>query len=216
MDRHQVTEAITESLSGRRLLTHPFYRRWEAGGLAPGELATYAEQYRHIERVLPTVLTALVVRLPESEARDLVAGTLADELGVPEAHSALFEEFAEAAGARPDAPADEATTALIDLHLAAATTDPVAALSMVAAYESQAGAIAVTKSSGLREHYGFSAADTRFWDVHAAMEGEHAGWTLGALADLAGAPGEVRGPAAAAAGAWWAFLDERESAAVAA
>ncbi|MGP8059538.1 MAG: TenA family transcriptional regulator [Acidimicrobiales bacterium] len=216
MDRHQVTEVLNDALIGRRLLAHPFYRRWEAGGLAPGELAAYAEQYRHIERVLPTVLTALVARLPESEARDLVAGTLADELGVPEAHASLFEEFAEATGAVPDAPPDEATAALIDLHLAAATTDPVAALSMVAAYETQAAAIAVTKSSGLREHYGFSATGTRFWDVHAAMEAEHAGWSLDALASLAARPAEVRDPAAAAAGAWWAFLDERESAAVAA
>jgi len=216
MRHDQVQAAIVESLHGRRLLTHPFYRRWEAGQLAPDELAAYAEQYRHIERVLPTVLTALVVRLPESEARDLVAGTLADELGVPESHAELFEEFARATGARPDTPPDESTSSLIDLHLTAATTDPVAALSMVAAYETQAGAIAVTKSSGLREHYGYSAADTRFWDVHAAMEGEHAGWSLDALSLLAGSPDEVRAPAGAAAGAWWAFLDERESAAVAA
>jgi len=216
MHRDLASEALTEALRGRRLLTHPFYRRWEAGGLAPGELATYAEQYRHVERVLPTVLSALVARLDESEARELVAGTLADELGVPEAHTALFEEFAEAAGARPEAPATEATASLIDLHLAAATTDPVAALSMVAAYESQAGSIAVTKAAGLRQHYGFSAAGTRFWDVHAAMEGEHAGWSLDALSSIARSSGEVRRPAAAAAGAWWAFLDEREEAALAA
>jgi len=216
MQRDQVDEAITEALRGRRLLAHPFYRRWEAGALAPGELATYAEQYRHVERVLPTVLTALVARIPESEARELVAGTLADELGVPEAHTAMFEEFAEAAGARPEAPATETTTSLIDLHLSAATTAPVAALSMVAAYETQAGAIAVTKAAGLREHYDFSAAGTRFWDVHAAMEGAHAGWSLDALSALARTSTEVRGPAAAAAGAWWAFLDEREAAALAA
>ena len=67
--------------------------------------------------------------------------------------SALFESFAEAGGARPDAPAAG--------HVGPgrpagqpAGADPVAALAVVAAYEVQAGAIAVTKASGLAEHYG--------------------------------------------------------------
>ena len=35
------------------LLTHPFYQRWEAGTLQPGELDTYAQQYRSFEAAPP-------------------------------------------------------------------------------------------------------------------------------------------------------------------
>ena len=33
---------IWAGIGGKRLLDHPFYRRWEAGTLARGELAAYA------------------------------------------------------------------------------------------------------------------------------------------------------------------------------
>ena len=49
------------------------------------------------------------------------------------------------------------------------------------------------------------------------MEAEHAAWSLDALALLARAgPGLGTGRSLAAAGAWWAFLDEREALASAA
>ena len=40
------------------ILEDGIYRRWEAGTLTEGELAAYAEQYRHIERELPVTLAA--------------------------------------------------------------------------------------------------------------------------------------------------------------
>ena len=216
MHSDQVHDTIAAALEGHRLLTHPFYQRWEAGELSPAELAAYAAQYRHVERVLPTVLQALVARLPESAALDLVAATLADELGRPEPHATLFESFAAEAGARSDVAPTAATNALIDLHLEAATTDPVASLAMLAAYEAQAGDIAVSKADGLRRHYRFTPAGTRFWDVHADMESDHAAWSRDALSSLGAGPETVGPPAAAAARAWWAFLDDRELSAAAA
>ncbi len=207
----KVNDAIADALDGRRLLDHPFYRRWEAGTLSAAELAAYAEQYRHVEQALPEVLAATADRLPEGPARDLVLANLADEQGVPEPHRDLFESFAEAVGARPSAPATAATAALVDLQRGA-TADPVAALSVIAAYEVQAGAIAVSKSAGLSEHYGLDTAGTRFWDVHAAMEADHATWSLDALALLCRDADEVAGHAAAGAAAWWGFLDDREAA----
>ena len=78
---------------------------------------------------------------------------------------------------------------------------------MIAAYEVQAGAVATSKSAGLTEHYGLDEHGTRFWDVHAAMEADHATWSLDALARSA----RARRLAAAGAAAWWAFLDERDA-----
>jgi pyrroloquinoline quinone (PQQ) biosynthesis protein C len=211
MHPDQVHDVITDALIGRRLLEHPFYRRWEAGALTESELAAYAEQYRHVEQALPAVLRAVAERLPEGAARDLVSANLADEEGVPEPHVTLFESFAEAVGARPGVAATAATAALVALQVSTAATGPAAALAVVAAYEVQAGAIAVSKAAGLAEHYGVDERGTRFWDVHGSMEADHATWSLDALALLCRDASELSGPARAAAEAWWAFLDEREA-----
>ena len=154
MHTQRIHEVLAEAIVGRHLLTHPFYRRWEAGTLSEGELAAYAEQYRHIERELPITLSAIASALPEGRARTLVEANLSDELGSPEPHVQLFETFAKAAGAAPDAPATPSTAALLALVRTAAATDPAAALAMVAAYEIQAADIAASKSDGLRRHYG--------------------------------------------------------------
>ncbi len=210
MHPQRIHEVLAEAIVGRHLLAHPFYRRWEAGTLTDGELAAYAEQYRHIERALPVTLSAIVDALPEGPARELVEANLADELGSPEPHAELFESFAHAAGAAPDAPATPSTAALLALVRTAAATDPAAALAMVAAYEVQAADIAGSKADGLRRHYGFDEDGTRFWDVHRTQEVDHAGWSMEALAELGADPDVVQAAAIVSADSWWLFLSERE------
>jgi pyrroloquinoline quinone (PQQ) biosynthesis protein C len=211
MDTAPMHDALLAAIEGRRLLDHPFYRRWEAGTLVEGELAAYAEQYRIIEGQLPLTLAAVASALPEGSARQLVEANLADELGHPAPHAELFESFATAAGAGTDVPASPATAALVDAVRAAAATDPVAALAMVAAYEVQAADIAASKGDGLRRHYGMDATGTRFWDIHVTQETAHAGWSTEALTDLGVDAGAVQSAARLAADAWWSFLDEREA-----
>ncbi|HXB38097.1 MAG TPA: iron-containing redox enzyme family protein [Acidimicrobiales bacterium] len=210
MHTQRIHEVLAEAIVGRHLLTHPFYRRWEAGTLSEGELAAYAEQYRHIERELPVTLSAIASALPEGRARSLVEANLSDELGSPEPHVLLFESFAKAAGAKSDAPATPSTAALLALVRTAAATDPAAALAMVAAYEIQAADIAASKSDGLRRHYGMGNKGTRFWDVHRTQEVDHAGWSMEALAELEADPDLVQAAAIVSADSWWLFLSERE------
>jgi pyrroloquinoline quinone (PQQ) biosynthesis protein C len=211
MDTAQIRHALADALADRHLLTHPFYRRWEAGTLAEGELGAYAEQYRLIEQALPVTLSAISAGLPGGRARALVDSNLADELGVPAPHAALFESFAQAAGAGTSVAASTATAALLTAVRAASTIDPVSALAMVAAYEVQAADIAASKAEGLRRHYGMDAVGTRFWDVHATQEVTHADWSIDALAALDADPVVVRTAARIAADAWWDFLSEREA-----
>ncbi len=210
MHTQRIREVLAEAIVGRHLLTHPFYRRWEAGTLSEGELATYAEQYRHIERELPVTLSTIVAALPEGRARELVEANLADELGSPEPHAELFESFARAAGAAPDAPATPSTATLLALVRTTAANDPAAALAMVAAYEVQAADIAGSKSDGLRRHYGLDEEGSRFWDVHRTQEVAHAGWSIEALAELGTDPDVVLAAAIVSADSWWLFLSERE------
>jgi pyrroloquinoline-quinone synthase len=210
MPTERIHDVLADALAGRHLLTHPFYRRWEAGELADGELAAYAEQYRLIERELPVTLAAVASHLPAGRARALVEANLADELGVPAPHAELFESFARAAGAASDVAPTRATAALLAAVRAAAASDPVAALAMVAAYEVQAADIAASKAEGLRLHYGMDAEGTRFWDVHTTQEAEHANWSVDALADLGADEAVVLAAATLAADSWWSFLSERD------
>jgi pyrroloquinoline-quinone synthase len=210
MHTQRIHEVLAEAIVGRHLLSHPFYRRWEAGTLSEGELAAYAEQYRHIERELPVTLRAIADALPAGRARALVEANLADELGSPEPHVQLFESFATAAGAAPDAAATPSTAALLALVRTAAATDPALALAMVAAYEVQAADIGRSKADGLRRHYGMDEEGTRFWDVHSTQEVEHADWSMEALAELGADPDIVQAAATVSADSWWLFLSERE------
>jgi pyrroloquinoline-quinone synthase len=213
MLREDIENVLVEVLTDRRLLAHPFYRRWEAGTLDRAELAAYAAQYRHFEAVLPDVLAQVVAGIDDPTARDLVAANLEDELGVPAPHLELFEGFAAAAGAPALADATPATAALVNLYTFVADESPVAALAALAAYEVQASEIAASKADGLRARYGMTDAGTRFWDVHSGTDEVHGAWIVEALARLASNPDDVRDAADAASAAWWAFLDEREAAA---
>ena len=206
---------VVGAVTGRMLLEHPFYRRWEAGTLAPDELSRYAEQYRHIEAALPEVLEAIVEGLPDSTPRSLVEQNLAEERGVPTAHLSMFDDFAGRVGARSAAAAGPATMHLVRLQHRSASRSAAAGIATLAAYECQAADIARSKAEGLRRHYGIDALGTRFWDVHAVLESRHADWSCEALVSLDAAEAAVTDATAAAAQAWWEFLDEREAAAAA-
>ena len=112
-------------------------------------------------------------------------GNLADEQGHPEAHLDLFDRFAAAlpTSARATGPGP-AATALVETYRALAECGPVAALSGLAAYETQAAAIAASKADGLHRWYGMDDAGTAFWDVHAAMDADHGDWAVRALVDV--------------------------------
>ena len=213
--RTDLARAVDSAIEDRRLLTHPFYRRWEAGELRPAELAEYAVHYRAFEAVLPEVLATVVDELmaeAEFEAAELVARNLADELGHPEPHLSLFDGFAAALPVAPEATGPGAAARdLADTYLALARRSSVAALAGLAAYESQAAAIAASKGDGLRRWYGIDAAGTRFWDVHADMDADHGDWAVDALALLGADSAEVAEGARRAADAWWALLDERQA-----
>jgi len=210
----RLTAAVATSLEGRMLLTHPFYLRWEAGELGTQELAEYAVHYRAFEAVLPTVLSAVVDRLmadAEFEAAELVARNLADELGRPEPHLAMFDMFAAALPTAGASAPGRAAEALVATYRELAEQSPVAAIAGLAAYETQAASIAASKGDGLRRWYRVNADGTKFWDVHATMDADHGEWAVEALALLGADESEVADASRRAADAWWSLLDEREA-----
>jgi pyrroloquinoline quinone (PQQ) biosynthesis protein C len=209
-----LSESLSQALEGRDLLTHPFYRRWEAGLLSQDELAEYAIHYRAFEASLPLVLSDVVDQLRDAgefEPAEMVTRNLRDELGRPEPHLDLFDRFADALTGTPASSAPgPAAQALVQTYADLVAEGPAATLAGLAAYEMQASAIASTKADGLRSRYGLDAAGTEFWDVHAALEADHGDWALEALVALDADPVPVQRWARRGADAWWAFLDERE------
>ena len=212
MTPDQLQADLTAALADRQLLKHPFYVRWEAGTLQPGELGAYAAQYRHFEAALPEILRSLLGRLEPGPAADLVQRNLSDEETNPEPHVAVFAGFANAVGSTDAAPS-EATCRLLDTYRNLIASSPGEGLAAVVAYEMQAPAIAASKADGLRRHYGIAAPGTRFWDLHATMDDDHARWGIEALVALGTPQRQLVNAARSAADAWWAFLDEREAAA---
>ncbi len=205
------TSMIGAALAGRRLLGHPFYRRWEAGEVSLGELAGYASQYHHFESYLPGFLEALVASLPDGPGRDLIAANLADETGDPVPHVELFERFASALGAREAAPSP-AMANLLGVHDGLLAQGAPHGLAGFLAYECQAADVARAKADGLQRHYGLDDNAGLFWAHHADVDVRHAEWARGAFDSLDCRPELFEPSVRASADAWWAFLDERDAA----
>jgi pyrroloquinoline-quinone synthase len=204
----QLSDALADSLSDRQLLSHDFYRRWEAGELSREELRSYAEQYRYFETMLPMFLEVLAQELPEGAARDAVLDNWRDETAPP-SHLELFEMFATFYGARA-VTISPAMARLLEAYEVVLERGFAAALAGLWAYESQGAAIAKSKAEGLRAHYGVENDAATFWDAHWLVEGDHAAWTLEALSSLNPDSDEAVASARLIGEAWWSFLDERE------
>jgi pyrroloquinoline quinone (PQQ) biosynthesis protein C len=206
-----LTTSVGRAIVGRRLLDHRYYRSWQGGSLTMDDLRAYAEQYRHIEAVLPEVLGVTAEATIDEDARALIQRNLADELSSPAPHVELFDRFAVAVGVEDPVEATPATSRLVGVYRRAARDGAVSLLAAIAAYETQASDIASTKAEALRRHYGLTGSETEFWDVHARVEVVHASWTFDALESLAADQRQVELGAKRSAAAWWAFLDERDA-----
>ena len=205
----QIETTVHHALEGRWLLTHPFYRRWEAGELSSEELARYAEQYRYFEAYLPEFLAQLATSLNEGTALNSVLANLGDEVAEP-SHLELFDTFADEFGAGPS-DCSPAMTALLDAYRSALEEGGPTAMAALAAYEVQSSDIAQSKRDGLAAHYGATSTALEFWTVHATVEEDHAAWTLEGLASLSPSRDDVVRGVTSVANGWWKFLDERES-----
>jgi pyrroloquinoline quinone (PQQ) biosynthesis protein C len=157
------------------VLRHPFYVRWSAGALTRAELALYAGQYAHAVRALAAATRSAAEAAPSAAA--------AEHAGEEEAHVALWDDFAAAAGATPADPLPETARCAKEW----ADRDRALLPTLVALYavESAQPAISATKRAGLVERYGFAPGRaTAYFDVHAVRDVEHARAGREAIAEL--------------------------------
>jgi pyrroloquinoline quinone (PQQ) biosynthesis protein C len=154
MPTKTLTVTVDRAIGSRRLLDHQYYRSWQQGALTMDELRAYAEQYRHVEAVLPEVLAAAALATIDKGARALIESNLTDEMSRPASHLELFDRFAAAVGVEDRAEATPATSCLVKMYRQAAANGAVSTLAAIAAYETQAADIASTKAESLRRHHG--------------------------------------------------------------
>ena len=140
------------------VLEHSFYLRWSAGELTREELGFYAGEYRHA-----------VVALADAVRATGEHEHAAEE----EAHIALWDQFADAVGATPEARPQPETERCVEAWTAG--RDTLEALVASFAIESGQPAISRTKLEGLVEHYGIEEGPaTEYFALHAERDLEHA------------------------------------------
>jgi pyrroloquinoline-quinone synthase len=151
------------------VLDHPFYQRWSRGGLSADELALYAGQYRHVVVALAAAADGAAHAGTAVEGAELAA-----HAGEEAAHVALWDAFADAAGAPGRVAAEPETVECADAW-AGEGRDLLGHLVALYAIESAQPAISRVKSDGLRDHYDFaSGPGTAYFDLHAERDLEHA------------------------------------------
>jgi pyrroloquinoline-quinone synthase len=171
-----ITKHLDRAVEGHRLLSHPFYRAWQAGTLTRADLRVYAQQYWHQVDAFPGYLAALANRLPEGESKRIVLDNHSDEVG--QDHRGMWLRFAEAVGAserdvRSSAAEPETEECVAAFSVGARAPRPAFALGMIYGYESQTPEVAATKVAGLRGHYGVDGPGVAYFELHADLDVEH-------------------------------------------
>jgi pyrroloquinoline-quinone synthase len=194
----ELLERIDRARERWNVLRHPFYVRWERGELTRDELAFYAGEYRHAVVALADAAAASGDDEHAAEERD---------------HVALWDAFAAAVGAGP---AREPLARTRECADAWSPEDELEALAVLSAVEAAQPAISETKLRGLVDHYGFEAGTsaTRYFELHAERDVEHAREARTALLERSSAGDEDRLVAAAerALRSNWTLLDGVEAA----
>lgn len=204
---------LDDATAANRLLEHPFYKAWAAGTLTRDDLAFYSTQYWRQVEAFPGYLETVATRVPDAGARRAIEANLADERD--DDHPGLWLDFAAALGVDRDAvvsstPEPETLACVQAFKNAVAAASPQFALGMLYGYESQTPAVAETKISGLREHYGIDGPGVAYFELHGELDVEHSTEMAEAIDTIASDDvGTLDAAAGAKAGAEaiWTLLD---------
>src|SRR5210317_1800765 len=98
-----IIQKIDEMIEERSLLKHPFYEMWSDGKLTVESLAGYSKEYFQLVKAVPTYMTPIIEKAPESEIGELIDNQqeeadhirpwikFANELGISEEELTNYE-----------------------------------------------------------------------------------------------------------------------------
>jgi pyrroloquinoline-quinone synthase len=170
---------LDEARASIDVLEHPFYQRWNAGELSTEELALYAGEYRRAVVALAEASERAATDAP-AHLREGLRRHAEEEA----AHVALWDAFAEAAGA-PDGAAPLPQT-LACAQAWTAGEDLLERLAVLYVLEAGQPEISRTKIDGLTAHYGYTPEGpaTAYFRVHERRDVEHAREARELIAEL--------------------------------
>ncbi|HMD56199.1 MAG TPA: iron-containing redox enzyme family protein [Solirubrobacteraceae bacterium] len=170
----EIVERLDRARAARNVLEHPFYVRWNAGELCPGELALYAREYRQAVLALAEASELAAAAAPEAHAPGLRRHAEEER-----SHVAMWDAFASAARAAADAEAPSHGPLAQTRGCASAWTagaDLLEHLAILYVIEAGQPRISEAKIEGLVAHYGYSPEGpaTEYFRVHRRLDVEHA------------------------------------------
>jgi len=98
----EFVRSLWEETRGHPAVTHPFLRRFAAGGLARWQIWGYASQHYRLVSFFTTYLEAVAARTPDARVREWLREILEDEYVKPQgferSHPALYRQFLRTIG----------------------------------------------------------------------------------------------------------------------
>jgi pyrroloquinoline-quinone synthase len=168
-------------VDGRHCVQHPLVKAWAAGELPKEVLGRWAQEHYHFTKDLWAFLAATYANCPPADARAAILENLSEEIDPSDPHVNILLGFAQACGISPDeikaSQPLPTTWGLKDWLTRISTRNPwiESAAGMHIGMESQMPTMAATIIPALRDKYGMSEQDIRFFTLHHEAEQEHGG-----------------------------------------
>ena len=168
-----IIQKIDEMIEEKSLLKHPFYQMWSDGKLTQESLAGYSKEYFQLVKTVPSFMTPIIEKSPESVVSELVENqqeesdhikpwiAFAGELGISEDELISYSGTAKT------------QKAVSDLNQLMDTFDGGACA--MYAFEKEIPKISQTKLDGLAEFYGMTSHNaTEYFKLHTEADIRHA------------------------------------------
>jgi pyrroloquinoline-quinone synthase len=170
---------MAEMVNRRHCIRHPLTEAWARGELSREQLARWAVEHYHYTKDLYFFYGRIIANCPVPEGRAMELDNLADEENPDDVHNQQLLDFIAACGFEPEQAVQAeplpTTKALRDwltlLCEKRSWQEAVAGLHV--GMESQFSTICARVAPVLRDHYGFSARERRFFDTHIGADEEH-------------------------------------------
>jgi pyrroloquinoline-quinone synthase len=168
-----IIKKIDEMIETRSLLKHPFYQMWSDGKLSQDTLAGYSKEYFQLVKAVPSFMTPIIEKAPDSVTSELIANQQEES-----DHVKLWIDFAGEIGVSEDELTQytgltKTRKAVSDLNELMNTYEGGACA--MYAFEKEIPKISQTKLDGLAKFYGITGDEaTEYFKLHTEADIRHA------------------------------------------
>ncbi len=171
-----IIKKIDEMIETRSLLKHPFYQMWSDGKLSQDTLAGYSKEYFQLVKAVPSFMTPIIEKAPDSAISELIANQQEES-----DHVKLWIDFAGEIGVSEGeliqyTGLTKTRKAVSDLNELMNTYEGGACA--MYAFEKEIPKISQTKLDGLAKFYGITGDEaTEYFKLHTEADIRHsASW----------------------------------------